>query len=70
MAEVSLKGIRQKLLLGASLALLPWTSAWADTLIDALTKAYAGNPNLAAEQANLRVRRYGGRNIPYATAAE
>jgi outer membrane protein len=54
LAEVSLKGIRQKLLLGASLALLPWTSAWADTLIDALTKAYAGNPNLAAEQANLR----------------
>jgi len=49
-----LKGIRQKLLLGASLALLPWTSAWADTLMDALTKAYAGNPNLAAEQANLR----------------
>ena len=54
LAEVSLKGIRQKLLLGASLALLPWTSAWADTLMDALTKAYAGNPNLAAEQANLR----------------
>ena len=53
-AEVSLKGIRQKLLLGASLALLPWTSAWADSLMDALTKAYAGNPNLAAEQANLR----------------
>ena len=54
LAEVSLKGIRQKLLLGASLALLPWTSAWADSLMDALTKAYAGNPNLAAEQANLR----------------
>ncbi len=49
-----MKGIRQKLLLGASLALLPWTSAWADSLMDALTKAYAGNPNLAAEQANLR----------------
>jgi outer membrane protein len=54
LAEVSLKGIRQKLLLGASLALLPWTSAWADSLMDALTKAYAGNPNLSAEQANLR----------------
>ena len=54
LAEVSLKGIRQKLLLGASLALLPLTSAWADSLMDALTKAYAGNPNLAAEQANLR----------------
>ena len=23
-----------------------------------------------AEQANVRVRRYGGRNVPYATAAE
>jgi sulfopropanediol 3-dehydrogenase len=23
-----------------------------------------------AEQANIRVRRYGGRNIPYATAAD
>jgi sulfopropanediol 3-dehydrogenase len=23
-----------------------------------------------AEQANIRVRRYGGKNVPYATAAE
>jgi hypothetical protein len=44
----------RRLLFGASLALLPWASASADTLVDALTKAYAGNPNLAADPANLR----------------
>ena len=32
----------------------------------ACSKASSGH----AEQANIRVRRYGGRNIPYATAAE
>jgi sulfopropanediol 3-dehydrogenase len=31
-----------------------------------MLEGFAGH----AEQANIRVRRYGGRNIPYATAAE
>ncbi|MFC7540678.1 hypothetical protein ACFQU2_16060 [Siccirubricoccus deserti] len=31
-----------------------------------MLEGFAGH----AEQANVRVRRYGGRNIPYATAAE
>ena len=49
------KGIATRLVLWTPLALLPVaTDASADTLIDALTKAYQGNPNLLAEQANLR----------------
>lgn len=48
-------GLATRLLLWTPLALLPVTTqASADTLIDALSKAYQGNPNLAAEQANLR----------------
>ena len=31
-----------------------------------MLEGFAGH----AEQANIRVRRYGGRNVPYATAAE
>jgi sulfopropanediol 3-dehydrogenase len=31
-----------------------------------MLEGFAGH----AEQANVRVRRYGGRNIPYASAAE
>ena len=31
-----------------------------------MMEGFAGH----AEQANIRVRRYGGRNVPYATAAE
>ena len=48
-------GIATRLVLWTPLALLPVaTNASADTLIDALTKAYQGNPNLLAEEANLR----------------
>src|SRR5690349_8926819 len=59
-AEMSLKGrlrngLATRLLLWTPLALLPVTTeASADTLMDALSKAYSGNPNLTAEQANLR----------------
>jgi outer membrane protein len=42
------------LLLCTLLALLPAKKASADTLMEALAKAYQGNPNLAAQQANLR----------------
>ena len=42
------------LLLCTLLALLPAKKALADTLMEALSKAYQGNPNLAAQQANLR----------------
>ena len=48
------KGICTRLLLWTPLALLPVTEASADTLMEALAKAYQGNPNLAAQQANLR----------------
>jgi outer membrane protein len=47
-------GIATGLLLWTPLALLPAKQAAADTLMEALSKAYQGNPNLAAEQANLR----------------
>jgi hypothetical protein len=48
------KGVATGLLLCALLACLPAKTASADTLMQALAKAYQGNPNLAAEQANLR----------------
>ena len=48
------KGISTRLLLWMPFALLPMTEASADTLMEALSKAYQGNPNLAAQQANLR----------------
>ena len=47
-------GLATGLLLWTPLALLPAKPAAADTLMEALAKAYASNPNLAAEQANLR----------------
>ena len=47
-------GIATGLLLCTLLVLLPAKRASADTLMQALAKAYQGNPNLAAEQANLR----------------
>ena len=46
--------MRNRLLFGVSLALLPLAGASADTLEDALAKAYLSNPTLAAERANLR----------------
>jgi len=46
--------MRNRLLLGVSLALLPLAGASADTLADALAKAYLSNPTLAAERANQR----------------
>jgi outer membrane protein len=49
------KGFATRLVLWTPLVLLSATSeASADTLMEALAKAYQGNPNLAAEQANLR----------------
>ena len=46
--------MRNRLLLGVSLALLPLAGASADTLEDALAKAYLSNPTLAGERANQR----------------
>ena len=46
--------MRQALLLGAALCLLPIAGAYADTLQDALDKAYLANPTLQAERAQLR----------------
>jgi outer membrane protein len=49
------KGIATRLALWTPLALLAaTTAASADTLVQALAKAYQGNPSLLAEQANLR----------------
>jgi outer membrane protein len=69
-AEMSLKGrlrngLATGLLLWTPLALLPAKQAAADTLMEALSKAYQGNPNLAAEQANLRAI---DENLPQAYA--
>jgi outer membrane protein len=46
--------MRARLLFGAAMALLPLAGASAETIQEALAKAYASNPTLAAEQANLR----------------
>jgi outer membrane protein len=46
--------MRQRLLLGAALVLLPFTHASGETLQQALTAAYASNPTIAAERAGLR----------------
>jgi TolC family type I secretion outer membrane protein len=46
--------MRQALLLGAALCVLPLAGASADTLQDALDQAYLANPTLQAERAQLR----------------
>jgi outer membrane protein len=51
---MSARGKRNRLLLGAALALLPMAGASAESLTDALAKAYLSNPTLAAERANQR----------------
>jgi len=51
---MSSMGKRSLFLLGVSLVLMPFVSARADSLADALAKAYVSNPNLAAAQATLR----------------
>jgi outer membrane protein len=58
-------GLATGLLLWTPLALLPAKPAAADTLMEALAKAYASSPNLAAEQANLRAI---DENLPQAYA--
>ncbi len=46
--------MRASLFLGTALILLPLANASADTIQDAMAKAYAGNPTLGAERANMR----------------
>jgi outer membrane protein TolC len=46
--------MRQALLLGVAFCVLPLAGASADTLQDALDKAYLANPTLQAERAQLR----------------
>jgi outer membrane protein len=57
--------MRNRLLLGATLALLPLSGASAESLMDALAKTYTTNPNLTAERAN---QRSVDENLPQALA--
>jgi len=57
--------MRAKLLLGTALVFLPLLDAWADSIEDSMIKAYATNPTLTAERAQLRVT---DENLPQAEA--
>jgi outer membrane protein len=59
------RAMRQRWLLGAALALLPFRPASAETLVDALVTTYASNPTIASEQAQLRAT---DEDIPQALA--